>query len=69
MPKVEKCTCGCMPDLIETSWGHKEAVLLSCGVPDAVYLECKACGYKTANHQFIADAVDEWNKHAKGGAK
>ena len=70
MPTIERCTCGCdeMPQIVEISRGHKEAVLLNGGSPDAFKMVCPKCGYETAEHQFIADAVDEWNKHAKEGA-
>lgn len=68
MPKVERCSCGAMPQFVEVSRGHKEAVLLNGGFPDAFKMVCPKCGYETAEHVTGADALDEWNRHAKGGA-
>ena len=70
MPTIERCTCGCgeMPQSVEICYGHKESVLLRGGFPDAFKMVCPKCGYETAEHQFVADAVDEWNEHAKSGA-
>ena len=67
MPRVDNCTCGSMPQMVDICRGHKESLLLTGGMPDACKLVCPKCGYETAEHMFAADAVDEWNRHAKGG--
>ena len=66
MPSLNKCTCGAMPQFVEISRGHKESVLLTGGKADAYKMVCPKCGYETAEHEWVADAVDEWNKHGKG---
>ena len=68
MPTIRKCTCGSMPQFVEISRGHKEAVLLNGGFPDAFKMVCPKCGYSTAEHGMASDAEDEWNEHAKKGA-
>ena len=69
MTKVERCTCGAMPEFVEICYGHKESVLLRGGFPDACQIRCPKCGYRTAEHVSGWDAEKEWNAHAKGGAK
>lgn len=69
MISAGQCLCGGHPKFVEVCRGHREAVLLNCGSPDAFKVVCTRCGYETKEHSYGDNAVKEWNEHAKGGAK